>query len=107
MDDPRCPAAITIRRAVAEDTEGIARTFLESAEYHARLDPECYLAFEGDREKASQEDSAYERQQLFDRVRDLLKDLEKPLTALCDSFAGRAAMVIGGYTCLVRITHRR
>ena len=34
--------AITIRPAVAEDADGIARTFLESAEYHARLDPERY-----------------------------------------------------------------
>ena len=39
---PPCPAAITIRPAVSEDADGIARTFLESAEYHARLDPERY-----------------------------------------------------------------
>ena len=39
-----CPAAITIRPAVSEDANGIARTFLESAEYHARLDPERYSA---------------------------------------------------------------
>jgi ribosomal protein S18 acetylase RimI-like enzyme len=38
------PAAITIRPAVPEDADGIARTFLESAEYHARLDPERYSA---------------------------------------------------------------
>lgn len=36
------PAAITLRHAVAEDADGIARMFLESAEYHARLDPERY-----------------------------------------------------------------
>jgi ribosomal protein S18 acetylase RimI-like enzyme len=35
-------AAIATRSAVSEDAEGIARTFLESAEYHARLDPERY-----------------------------------------------------------------
>ena len=35
--------AITIRPAVPEDADGIAHTFLESAEYHARLDPERYL----------------------------------------------------------------
>jgi GNAT superfamily N-acetyltransferase len=34
--------AITIRPAVREDADGIARTYLESAEYHARLDPERY-----------------------------------------------------------------
>lgn len=34
---------ITIRPAVSEDANAIARTFLESAEYHARLDPERYL----------------------------------------------------------------
>ncbi len=33
---------ITIRPAVSEDADGIARTFLESAEYHVRLDPERY-----------------------------------------------------------------
>ena len=36
------PAAI-IRRAVAEDADGIARTFLESAEHHASLDSELYF----------------------------------------------------------------
>src|SRR6266702_1822973 len=36
------PAAIEIRPAVPEDADGIARTFLESAEYHAELDPERY-----------------------------------------------------------------
>lgn len=36
------PAAI-IRRAVAEDADGIIRAFLESAEHHASLDPELYF----------------------------------------------------------------
>jgi len=36
------PAAIEIRPAVPEDAERIANTFLESAEYHAQLDPERY-----------------------------------------------------------------
>jgi GNAT superfamily N-acetyltransferase len=34
--------AITIRRAVPEDAEGITRTYLESAEHHAGLDSELY-----------------------------------------------------------------
>ena len=42
MSDARYPAAIEIRPAVPEDADGIARTFLESAEYHAELDPERY-----------------------------------------------------------------
>ena len=42
MDEAHSPAAITIRPAVSEDADGIAGTFLESAEYHARLDPERY-----------------------------------------------------------------
>ncbi len=33
---------ITIRPAVPEDAEGITRTYMESAEYHAQLDPERY-----------------------------------------------------------------
>ena len=33
--------AATVRPALSEDAEGIARTFLESAEYHARVDPEA------------------------------------------------------------------
>jgi len=33
---------IAIRRAVADDAEGIARVFVESAEYHASLDGERY-----------------------------------------------------------------
>lgn len=37
-----CPVAITIRPAVSEDADGITRTYLESAEYHAGLDPERY-----------------------------------------------------------------
>jgi len=37
-----CRVGITIRPAVREDADGIARTFLESAEYHARLDPQRY-----------------------------------------------------------------
>jgi GNAT superfamily N-acetyltransferase len=32
-----------IRPANSEDANGIARTYLESAEHHARLDPERYL----------------------------------------------------------------
>lgn len=43
MDDAPS-VAVTIRPAVSEDADGIARTFLESAEYHARLDPERYSA---------------------------------------------------------------
>jgi len=35
-------AAIEIRPAVPEDADGIARAFFESAEYHAKLDPERY-----------------------------------------------------------------
>jgi ribosomal protein S18 acetylase RimI-like enzyme len=35
---------IKIRPAVSEDCNGIARAFVESAEYHARLDPERYSA---------------------------------------------------------------
>src|SRR5260221_13206255 len=42
MGEARYPAAIEIRPAVPEDADGIARTFLESAEYHAELDPERY-----------------------------------------------------------------
>jgi GNAT superfamily N-acetyltransferase len=34
--------AITIRPALADDADGITRTFLESAEYHAGIDPERY-----------------------------------------------------------------
>jgi ribosomal protein S18 acetylase RimI-like enzyme len=33
---------ITIRPAVSEDADDIVRTYLESAEHHARLDPERY-----------------------------------------------------------------
>jgi len=36
-------AALEIRPAVPGDADGIALTFLESAEYHADLDPERYL----------------------------------------------------------------
>ena len=42
MNEVPSPAAIMIRPAVSEDADGIAGTFLESAEYHARLDPERY-----------------------------------------------------------------
>src|SRR5215475_417672 len=44
MGEAANPAAVSIRAALPEDAEGIARTFLESAEYHARLDPERYSA---------------------------------------------------------------
>jgi ribosomal protein S18 acetylase RimI-like enzyme len=37
------PMAITIRPAVSEDADAITRTYLESAEHHARLDPERYF----------------------------------------------------------------
>ena len=42
MPDARNAAAITIRPALSIDADGIARVFLESAEHHARLDPERY-----------------------------------------------------------------
>ena len=35
-------ANISVRLAVSEDAEWIARIFIESAEYHARIDPERY-----------------------------------------------------------------
>jgi ribosomal protein S18 acetylase RimI-like enzyme len=38
------PLPVTIRLAVAADADGIARTFLESAAYHACLDPDRYSA---------------------------------------------------------------
>jgi hypothetical protein len=44
MGEAANPVPIKIRLAVSEDADGIARTFLESAEYHARIDPERYLA---------------------------------------------------------------
>jgi ribosomal protein S18 acetylase RimI-like enzyme len=37
-----------IRTAVPEDAEGIARVFLDSADHHARLDPERYFTPEYD-----------------------------------------------------------
>ena len=42
MSEDRDSGAILIRPAVPEDADGITRTFLESAEYHARLDSERY-----------------------------------------------------------------
>jgi len=42
MGEVRDHAAVKIRPAVPEDADGIARAFLESAEYHAELDPERY-----------------------------------------------------------------
>jgi ribosomal protein S18 acetylase RimI-like enzyme len=43
MSDVDSQAAIKIRPAVSEDAEGIAEIFLESAAYHAELDPERYV----------------------------------------------------------------
>lgn len=40
MDDPM---SLIIRPATPDDAHGIARTFLDSAEHHAALDPERYL----------------------------------------------------------------
>lgn len=42
MRDAIYPPTLEIRPAVPEDADGIARTFLEGAEYHAELDPERY-----------------------------------------------------------------
>ena len=39
--DPN-PAEVAIRPAASKDADGIARVFVESAEHHARLDPERY-----------------------------------------------------------------
>ena len=36
------PVPITIRPAGSQDADGIAGVFVESAEYHARIDPERY-----------------------------------------------------------------
>jgi ribosomal protein S18 acetylase RimI-like enzyme len=48
MEEPRRPVATVIRQASALDAEGIARVFLESADYHARLDPERYAVPDAD-----------------------------------------------------------
>jgi ribosomal protein S18 acetylase RimI-like enzyme len=42
VGDVRDPEAVTIRPAVAEDAAGIARTFVDSAHHHARLDSARY-----------------------------------------------------------------
>ena len=42
VKDARYHLAIVIRPAVSEDADGIASTFLESAVYHAELNPERY-----------------------------------------------------------------
>jgi|SRR5215475_2412542 len=42
MSDAPSPAAITSRPAAPEDAAAIAHILLESAQYHARLDPERY-----------------------------------------------------------------
>jgi hypothetical protein len=42
MAEAPTPTAITIRPVRAEDVDGITRTYIESAEHHARLDPERY-----------------------------------------------------------------
>jgi ribosomal protein S18 acetylase RimI-like enzyme len=42
MNESPVPAAVTIRPAVPDDADGIARTFLESAAHHASLDPDRY-----------------------------------------------------------------
>ncbi len=42
MDENLCAMVITIRPAVSDDADGIAHMFLQSAEYHASLDPERY-----------------------------------------------------------------
>jgi ribosomal protein S18 acetylase RimI-like enzyme len=42
MNKASYPATITIRPACPEDAEGIALVFIESAEFHAGLDPERY-----------------------------------------------------------------
>jgi GNAT superfamily N-acetyltransferase len=44
MTEVTYPTGITIRAAISEDADGIARTFVESAEYHVRLDSERYSA---------------------------------------------------------------
>ena len=43
MADASSALTITIRPALSNDADGITRIYLESAEYHARLDPERYL----------------------------------------------------------------
>ena len=42
MGDAPNPAAVTVRPAVPKDADGITRVYIESAEHHARLDPERY-----------------------------------------------------------------
>lgn len=39
---------MTIRPATSKDADGITRVFLESAEHHARIDPERYLVPDAD-----------------------------------------------------------
>jgi ribosomal protein S18 acetylase RimI-like enzyme len=42
VNDSAGELAVIIRPAVSADADGIARAFIESADYHARLDPERY-----------------------------------------------------------------
>ncbi len=42
MSQAPSPQAVNIRPAVPQDAEGITRTYMESAEYHAQLEAERY-----------------------------------------------------------------
>ena len=67
--------AAIIRRAVVEDADGIARTFLESAEHHASLDPELYFVPEAEtiaaRYKEGRQHPAEERAESITLVAEL------------------------------------
>jgi GNAT superfamily N-acetyltransferase len=71
--------AAIIRRAVAEDTDGITRTFLESAEHHASLDPELYFVPEAEtiaaRYKERRQHPAEKRAESITLVAELSDDI--------------------------------
>ena|SRR5690242_11535834 len=84
-------AAIEIRPAVPGDADGIARTFLESAEYHAELDPERYLTPAAETISARYRESLQHPSHVGKEVTTLVAELSGEIVGFIDARLERSA----------------
>src|SRR5689334_13709806 len=85
MSEALRPPAITIRAAKATDADGIARTFLDSAEYHAGLDPERYAVPDLEAISARYREMRQHPPQAADRAITLVAELNGDVVGFLDA----------------------
>ena len=97
MDEASIAAEITIRPAVAGDADGITRTYMESAEYHAGQDPERYWVPAAEAIAARYREGRQHPPSTTREAITLVAEIERPLKQTKLEARAEPAEGVGGY----------